>query len=65
MDACIPQRAGAYRAFWLRQATAAGRRAVAPSPENAAAQRDAFDRLFPDDAALRVRSDCARAAPQP
>lgn len=59
LEACLPDRAAAYRAFWIRQAEQAGfapRRATAEAP----AVREEFDRVFPADAPLAVRAGCAR-----
>jgi hypothetical protein len=62
LEACLPNRADAYRAFWVRQADRAGlstqrARGAALAP----AVRAEFDRLFPADAALAVRVGCERS----
>src|SRR5690606_39166543 len=56
LEACLPERLAAYRAFWIRQAEQAGfapRRSTVPA--TAAELRAEFDRVFPADAALAVR----------
>ena len=61
LEACLPDRAEAYRAFWIRQAQQAGfapRRATAPAGASAVGAE--FDRVFPADAALAVRVGCVR-----
>jgi hypothetical protein len=61
LASCLPDRADAYRAFWLRQAEQAGfapRRTTVPAA-SAAVQAE-FDRVFPADAALAVRVGCGR-----
>ena len=53
LEARLPDRANAYRAFWLRQAERAGiAPRGAPLPVEGAALRAEFDRVFPVDAAL-------------
>lgn len=58
LESCLPSRAAAYRAFWLRRAdeaqlTAQAVRVPAPTPATE------FDRVFPVDAALEVRIACS------
>jgi hypothetical protein len=54
MDARLPERAVAYRAFWLRRRNDSSTPALAPVdvPRDAAALRRAFDEAFPVDAAF-------------
>lgn len=54
LDARLPSRAAAYRAFWLRRRNDSSTPAVAPVdvPQDEAALRRAFDAAFPADAAL-------------
>lgn len=66
MQGCLPSRAAAYQAFWLRQAERNGltpRRAA--SATEPSALRVEFDRVFPAEAALAVRVNCARSVSAP
>ncbi len=62
MQGCLPSRVAAYHAFWVRQAERNGltpRRAAAATESSAL--RIEFDRVFPAEAALAVRVNCARS----
>lgn len=66
LDACLPSRAAAYRAFWLRRAADASLAPSASAPttvptteSSSTSPHAAFDRVFLADAALEMRITCS------
>ena len=59
LDARLPARSDAYRAFWLRRAAAASGAPAATGQRDRASRRADFDRAFPADPALARAVDRA------